>query len=57
MQVVVIEKKTNTRVYYDDIVSIIRFNSVIKLLDNNGYTIVWPISDDLEIIIESLEWL
>lgn len=57
MQVVVIEKKTNTIVYYDDIVSIIRFNSVIKLLDNNGYTFVWPISDDLEIIIESLEWL
>ena len=57
MQIVVIEKKTNRKLYYDDIVSIIHFKSVIKLLDNNGYTTICPVSDDLEIIIESLEWL
>ena len=57
MQVIVIEKKMNRRIFYDDVVSIVHYNSAIKLLDNHGFSITFPISDDLEIIIESLEWL
>lgn len=56
MQVVVYNTKTNRKICYHGIVSIIRQKNYVKLLNDNGRSEIFIVDENLQIIIENLEW-